>query len=261
MRGLIVVLLLWLSAGVGRAQAPDPAVRDRARALVKEGAQLFREGRRLAGVARFEEAYAMYPAPEILYNLGKGYRDVGRGALAHRALSRFVREAPDSPRRAEAEVLIRDLELVVSRLVIEVRGDPGLRVTIDGDEVGVTPLEEPIAVEPGVHQVAAFRGDQRYAERQVAAARGKRIEVVIAPAPEVPPPSVLADRIRGDAPRSTDPITTAPPTSSKPVYARWWFWTGLGAVVAGGVAITVLATRDDDEPGLPSLGRFPFEQF
>jgi hypothetical protein len=262
---IAAILALTMGAwpgGTVLAQPNDDAARDRARALVQEGAELFRVGRRLAGVRKFEEAYALYPAPEILYNLGKGYRDVGNGALAHRALAQFVREAPDSPRRAEADVVLRDLELVVSLLVVEVRAEPGLRVSIDGDELGVSPIAHPIAVEPGVHQVTAHRAETLFAERQVAATRGKRITVVLEPKPEVPPPAVLADRIRTEDPVTQDPVRAPPADESKPVYARWWFWTGVGAVIAGSVAITVLATRgNDDGEGLPSLGRFPFEEF
>jgi hypothetical protein len=263
---MVGLLLGWTAPGA--AQPEDPAARDRARALVREGAALFRDGRRLAGVRKFEEAYAVFPAPEILYNLGKGYRDVGNNALAHRALSRFVREVPDSARRPAAEQVLRDLELVVSRLEIEARSEPGapassgIRVLLDGDEIGVTPLPGAVAVEPGVHQVSAYRGDELLAERQIAAARGKLIKVVVEPAPEVPPPVIVADRIRAGDPIARDPIGTPTPPRARPVYARWWFWTGVGAVVAGSVAITVLATGGNDEDGgLPRLGRFSFDEF
>ena len=33
------------------------------------------------------------------------------------------------------------------------------------------------------------------------------------------------------------------PQESPPVYKRWWFWTGVGAVVAGGVVTGVLLSR------------------
>ncbi|HUH01156.1 MAG TPA: hypothetical protein VML75_04125 [Kofleriaceae bacterium] len=263
---MLGLLLGWTAPAA--AQPEDPAARDRARALVREGAALFRDGRRLAGVRKFEEAYAVFPAPEILYNLGKGYRDVGNNALAHRALSRFVRQAPDAARRPDAEQVLRDLELVVSRLTIEVRSEPGapalsgVRVLLDGDEVGITPLLDAVAVEPGVHQVSAYRGDKLFAERQITATRGKLIPVVVEPAPGVPPPAVVADRIRtGDA-SERDPLEAPTPAPARPVYARWWFWTGVGAVVAGSVAITVLATRGNGDDGdLPNLGRFSFDEF
>jgi hypothetical protein len=33
------------------------------------------------------------------------------------------------------------------------------------------------------------------------------------------------------------------PVSESPVYARWWFWTGVGAVVAGGVVTAVVLSH------------------
>jgi hypothetical protein len=38
----------------------------------------------------------------------------------------------------------------------------------------------------------------------------------------------------------TQPGPKPEPQESQPVYKRWWFWTGVGAVVAGGVVTAVL---------------------
>jgi hypothetical protein len=37
------------------------------------------------------------------------------------------------------------------------------------------------------------------------------------------------------------------PVSDSPVYARWWFWTGVGAVVVGGVVTAVLLGRNSGQ--------------
>jgi len=52
------------------------------------------------------------------------------------------------------------------------------------------------------------------------------------------------------AERSTE-LVSAPqpaPVNDSPVYARWWFWTGVGAVVVGGVVTAVLLTRSTKSP-------------
>ena len=36
------------------------------------------------------------------------------------------------------------------------------------------------------------------------------------------------------------------PEESPAIYKRWWFWTGVGAVVAGGVVTALLLTRPSD---------------
>jgi len=38
------------------------------------------------------------------------------------------------------------------------------------------------------------------------------------------------------------------PVSDSPVYARWWFWTGVGAVVVGGVVTAVLLSHSSKSP-------------
>ncbi len=74
------------------------------------------------------------------------------------------------------------------------------------------------------------------------------------PAPVVPvaPPPVVAPTLSAAAPpaptsgaESLSITQAAPPEPepSPPVYKRWWFWTGVGAVVAGGVVTGVLLTR------------------
>jgi len=71
-----------------------------------------------------------------------------------------------------------------------------------------------------------------------------------APAPKVIVPySPTAAAAPAQAP-SPDPgadrsaeLVSSPqpaPVSDSPVYARWWFWTGVGAVVVGGVVTAVL---------------------
>jgi hypothetical protein len=70
--------------------------------------------------------------------------------------------------------------------------------------------------------------------------------------PAAPPPTVPAST--ATVPAAVEPhaqdalgITRAEPPPepepAPPVYKRWWFWTGIGAVVAGGVVTGVLLTR------------------
>jgi len=59
----------------------------------------------------------------------------------------------------------------------------------------------------------------------------------------------------------TDPGVAPRPSSapggsrdrSRPIYKRWYFWAGIGAVVAGGVAVA-LVTRD---PGVDHVAAPP----
>jgi hypothetical protein len=75
-----------------------------------------------------------------------------------------------------------------------------------------------------------------------------------APSPALPPSAAVAT--------TSDPLgiaQSAPPPEpreSPPVYKRWWFWTGIGAVVAGGVVTGVLLSKKSapKSPACDGLG-------
>jgi hypothetical protein len=62
------------------------------------------------------------------------------------------------------------------------------------------------------------------------------------------PSFTMASPPPGQEASTTDPLgisqsSSPEPEESPPVYKRWWFWTGVGAVVAGGVVAGVLLSR------------------
>ncbi len=72
----------------------------------------------------------------------------------------------------------------------------------------------------------------------------------VAPAyPPAPPPGPAAGPA-GDPLGVTRPAPPPQPESS-PVYKRWWFWTGVGVLVAGGVVTGVMLSRQS-APSSPS---------
>lgn len=58
-------------------------------------------------------------------------------------------------------------------------------------------------------------------------------------------PSPEASRAAAPSPVAThEVVETERPPHAKPIYKKWWFWTAVGVVVAGGVATAVvLSTR------------------
>jgi hypothetical protein len=43
-----------------------------------------------------------------------------------------------------------------------------------------------------------------------------------------------------------------PPAESSPFYTRWWFWTAVGVVVAGGVVAALVLSGGTTKPGCPT---------
>jgi hypothetical protein len=68
------------------------------------------------------------------------------------------------------------------------------------------------------------------------------------PASTTPPlPAAVSPQVSG-APNGATLTAAAPPPSAeespgKPFYKKWWFWTAVGAVAAGSVAVVLLSGR------------------
>ena len=111
----------------------------------------------------------------------------------------------------------------------------GTRVFVDGTDRGLAPLELELAA--GGHQLEARAdGYETY-----------RGELVLAAGQE----------------RNVDLEMRLPPADTgRPVYKRWWFWTGLGVAVAGGTATAFLLRPGTEPPRGSSLmpGVFPADR-
>lgn len=100
----------------------------------------------------------------------------------------------------------------------------GAKLSIDGREEGTVPTE--IAVSPGSHRLDLTRDGYKAARASIALAAGERSTVDV------------------------------PMEKSAPITAKWWFWTGVTAVVLGAVATTiVLTTERDPDTGSVAPGR------
>jgi tetratricopeptide (TPR) repeat protein len=61
-------------------------------------------------------------------------------------------------------------------------------------------------------------------------------------APKAEPPGAPAIDLSASVPPEADP------TARTPIYKTWWFWTGAGAVVVGGVTTAILLSRGQEDP-------------
>ncbi len=103
----------------------------------------------------------------------------------------------------------------------------GTRIGIDGAALGVAPVEAGLG--PGAHRIVAERDGYDPASTQVVLSAGDRRE------------------------------TWLDPAARPAFYTRWWFWTAVGVVVAGGVVTYVALTTDRSTPSgsySPGIVRF-----
>jgi hypothetical protein len=106
----------------------------------------------------------------------------------------------------------------------------GTRVTVDDAPAGVVPVE--ITVGAGSHVIRLSKDGYHGAQTAAVVGAGER------------------------------KIVNVPLEKETPIYAKWWFWTGIAVVVAGGVvAVVALNTEKDPTPGTIAPGIVPAGAF
>jgi len=94
-------------------------------------------------------------------------------------------------------------------------------------------------------KIDELQGTAGQREAQPSRAPSEATTTAIPAASAVPPASaVLPSPATTPAPLGISQSAPPPePQESPPVFKRWWFWTGIGAVVAGGVVTGVLISK------------------
>ncbi len=126
---LVAIGTFLLSPGVVRAD-----VRTEARRHFRRGMRFIQEGQIDAGVRELQQAYDTLPHPNVLYNIGRAYVDVGRHQEAIEYFERYL--TSDPPDREE-----------VQRFVETLRAQASANATSDNNEGGASPGGESEASE------------------------------------------------------------------------------------------------------------------
>ena len=189
------------------AAADDRNQVEKARAHFEHGERLYKVSRYREALEEFKEGFVSKADPVFLFNIAQCHRLLGEREEALTFYRRYLQADPRSFRRAEIEKRMNDLEA-------QIAADP-----------------TPRTVPP-----------------PVAAA---------APPPLPPPPSPSAPAVSSFAPvNPTSPAATPmvlttrpdePAPTERPIYRRWWVWTGIG-VVAAVVTTTLILRGSGDGP-------------
>lgn len=144
-----------LLAAAQPAMAEDKAL---AESLFQEGKRLLNDGKAADACPKFEASQKADPSPGTLLNLAKCYEALGRTASAWaefksaealaRNLGRTDQQEAAAKGAAALEGKLSKLELMPPATKVE-----GLKVTRDGQAIGVGSLGTPFAVDPGKHEI------------------------------------------------------------------------------------------------------------
>ena len=156
------------------------------------------------------------------------------------AFDRFLRDAGDAPPETLAEARRSAAELKTKLGQIEVTcATDGAEVTVDGKQVGSTPLGEMVWTTPGRHQVAVQHAGvlARDRGRRRRRRQGRRRQHRAAAR------SICGPRTRPATTARWERAARARPPRTSPIYRRTWFWVAAGVVVGAG-ATTAVICRD-----------------
>src|SRR5574338_420875 len=131
----------------------DPKARPLAAALMTEGVRQLQALHYEQALANFLEAYAKFPSPKILLNIGSTLRDMGRLADAANTYQRYLADPATGPERiAEVKELLVKLDEDLTLLTIRV-SPRGSEVSIDAGPFIPVGATLQTRVRAGIHLV------------------------------------------------------------------------------------------------------------
>src|SRR6266700_1025221 len=266
-RGLGFALTLALSVATGIVAISGPG-QGRAVAATEKETEL--NARQAYAAARYDEAIELYARlyaetlnPIYLRNIARCHQKRRDTEKAIDAFQDYLAKSKSlsGAERKEIQGYIKDME----RLRDEQAKEKRAQQAAEKDKASAAGPAGPKAANPattatapttGVPAAAAVPGGAGVAGASAPAANPA--PTTRAPwAGSVAPPwpgSPGAGAPAAPAPASGGPVLVARPGEppprepAHPVYTRWWFWTGIGVVVAGGVAAALLIPGGTTRP-------------
>jgi hypothetical protein len=225
------------------AQEGDASIREAAKHF-RRGVGLYSESNFSGALVEFERAYGLVPNAAVLYNIGQTDYQLRDYVSALKALRRFLAEAsPTDSHRAQVE---RDMEVLRARVgQLRITTVPvGADVSIDGKDVGKTPLE-PQLVRVGLRKVTASFGGGPSIARFVDVASNDDLSVALQ-LPESPD-AVSTAPAPAPAPAPEErPLTPSPAPSQSHGASTLLLavaWSATGALAGGAIGCGAVAAR------------------
>jgi hypothetical protein len=243
-------------ASSARAQATTPpAPEDASRRHFRQGVVLFEDRNFDAALVEFEAARAGSREPVILYDIGLCQRSLFRYTDAIATFTTYLDETAADRRvtpeqRREVADAIGEMKALLADVTITVQparaaASKSLLIVVDGRGGASPGRAQKLAAGRHVVEVSApgFVGARR--ELVVVAGMAQAVTVALEAVPEAPALPV--------APPPASPVLVSAPAAAPspapvadagaPFYKAWWFWTGVGVVVAGGATTAFVLSR------------------
>jgi TolA-binding protein len=245
---LAAALLLLVGAGAARAAEPGDA-----KARYLSGQSHYNLNEFAEALQDFKEAYRLRPDPAFLFNIAQCERQLGNLEEAIKFYRSYLRNKPETDNKREIEKKIEELKGLVEAKKKATTGAPQ----------SVMPPATVDDATSGRGSSSARAGD---ADRAPASPPPPATPATSEPAAPAPP--AAATPTGAAPPPAAEPAaTTATPGAdltarpadaaaggAAPIYRKWWFWAGAGALVVGLGVLAAVALSGGSSPPASELG-------
>ncbi len=260
---------LWLTAPASaEAQTLDDGTRAAARSISYEAALAYESGDYADAALKFEKAYSLVQVPTLGLASARSLEKLGKlvdAAERYLQVTRLILSEPDirdgkldvqvqEQARADAASELAALTPRIPTVVLTLEGATAAEVslTLDGVTWRSVLIGERQPLNPGSHQIVAWKGDQ-HAEMTVNVTPASHESVVLrfelpppATPPAAPPGIPLAAALA--SPETVDSVSPLPPARASSQHLWGWISLGTGAAaLSTGAIMGLLAVDQKDE--------------
>ena len=214
--------------------------------------------------ALYKDAYTISPQPALLYNMGRAEERLGLYTEALRSLEQFGRSAsPELKARVpKLPELLAEVRAHVALITLK-SNVAGARVLLRGKYVATTPVKWALTTTGGKATVEVSADGYLPYQKELVLEEGKTTPLDVSLVAKGSPPVVVlkgADTSAPDAKAAPVSLMRAEvqvpkEEASQPITSKWWFWTGIGVGVVGGIALTAILLNTEKSAPNGDLGR------
>jgi hypothetical protein len=200
-----------------------------------KGRMLFAKGDYAAALEIYAELFGEHSDPLYLRNIGRCYQKLHQPGKAIDAFQEYLRRYKQikKPERHEVEGFIQEMKKLQAEQAAEAAATP--------------PPPPPKATAPPPAEPETPRKTTAASDDQPAATTPKTTRAPLIATAAEPRPARGSDKPLLTVTPEDQPTRPGTPEST-PITHRWWFWTGIGAVLIGGAVAGFLVLRSPDRP-------------
>jgi hypothetical protein len=229
----VVQVMSWVPSAhaAGREDAAKAeAGKDAARSEWRQGNVAYDLGHYDEAAKHYDVAYTLVQDPAFLFNIAQSYRMGGKLDQALDRYRAFLRKASaDAPNRSTAEKFVQEIK----RKLEEKK-----------EAAPIAPAEAVPAKEPALVPLATPAPLPVATPAETPAAGASNA----APLPAAPIAVPIPPLVDNSTNLTSAPVPAEQTSIDRPIYKKWWFWTGVGAVVVAGTVTALLLANQSSSP-------------